>query len=131
MKLFSWVKRAWLESATVEVVTPPINTFVYCSLHFEATHCWPECPFEEVAYLRVPHRHMFHIVAYVPVHHDDRDVEFIMLKHKIEKYLRSTYPQHDFGSKSCEMIAKELIGQFSLSGCNVSEDGENGAMVTF
>jgi hypothetical protein len=28
------------------------------------------------------------------------------------------------------MIAKELIAKFNLSRCEVSEDGENGAIVT-
>jgi len=31
---------------------------------------------------------------------------------------------------SCEMIARELIEHFNLSRCEVSEDGENGAIVT-
>jgi hypothetical protein len=108
---------------------------VYCTLEIEGTHCWPACPFEEVAYLRDPHRHMFHIKAFKPVTHSDRDVEFIMLKHKIKEYLTRTYldlNQHlcVFGAKSCEMIAEELIVVFDLSSCEVSEDGENGAVVT-
>lgn len=108
---------------------PKFKIEVYCTVLFEALHNWPECPFEEVAYLRDPHRHIFHIKAYKQVNHDDRDVEFIMLKHDISFYLRSTYPGKNIGAKSCEMLAQELILEFGLSRCEVSEDNENGAIV--
>jgi len=115
-------------------------TEVFCTLQVEGTHNWPDCPFDEVDYLRVPHRHIFHIKAYKRVLHDDRDVEFIMLKHEIQKYLTSTYLDERnlptskqllvFGAMSCEMIAKELCDVFMLTRCEVSEDNENGAIVT-
>jgi hypothetical protein len=108
-----------------------IVSTVFCTLQVEGTHNWKDCPIEEVAYLRDPHRHMFHIKAYKNVSHDDRDTEFIVMKHKIQSYLTGKYfdPQtwlHQFGGMSCEMIARELIGEFDLAGCEVSEDGENG-----
>ncbi len=111
---------------------------VFVTLQVEGIHNWPGCPFEEVAYLRDPHRHMFHIKAHKIVTHSDRDVEFIMLKHRVQKYLADTYEDavnqgfgiHVFGPMSCEMIAKELIEEFDLCQCEVSEDGENGAIVT-
>lgn len=112
-----------------------MKTEVYCTLQVEGTHNWPNCPYEEVAYLRDPHRHVFHIKAYKEVFHDDRDVEFIMLKHQITTYIRSRYfsvPQElcVFGAMSCEMIGRELIERFGLSRVEVSEDNENGAVVT-
>lgn len=103
---------------------------VYCTILFEAIHNWPECPFEEVSYLRDPHRHIFYIKAYKQVNHDDRDVEFIMLKHDISFYLRQTYPAKQLGATSCEMLALKLVKEFDLSKCEVSEDNENGAIVT-
>ena len=118
-----------MEITTVE--EPKVE--VYCTLQVEGTHEWPECPFDEVGYLRNTHRHVFHVKAYVPVTHDDRDVEFIMLKHHIDEYLFNAYGEGDickFGSMSCEMIARELLDVFNLSCCEVSEDGENGAIVT-
>lgn len=112
-----------------------IRTEVFCTLQVDGTHNWPGCPFDEVAYLRDPHRHMFHIKAYKEVNHNDRDVEFIILKHQLVDYLDHTYycetpKTHVFGARSCEMIAHELIKQFNLSRCEVSEDGENGAVLT-
>ena len=110
-------------------------TEVYCTLQVEGTHNWPDCPFPEVDYLKVPHRHVFHVKAYKRVLHDDRDVEFIMLKHEIEKHLKDKYYDESkklcvFGAKSCEMIASELCTAFKLTRCDVSEDNENGAIVT-
>ena len=119
------------------------RTEVYCTVQIEATHNWPDCPFDEVDYLRVPHRHVFHIKAYAPVTHSDRDIEFIMLKHKIRDYLVNKYGNFSdeggmktvyythcvFGAMSCEMLAEELILKFNLTRCDVSEDNENGAIV--
>ena len=112
-----------------------VTTEVYCTLEVEGVHCWPECPLEEVAYLRDPHRHVFHIKAFANVSHDDRDIEFIVLKHKIlnwfyDGWFDSKLRLFNFGPMSCEMIAKRLIDEFDLSRCEVSEDGENGAIVS-
>lgn len=117
-----------------------ITSEVFCTLQVEGTHNWPECPFDEVAYLRDPHRHVFHIKAHKIVNHDDRDQEFIMLKHQILSYFTLKYYNteryhiagsdvHEFGAMSCEMIARELIEEFNLCRCEVSEDGENGAIL--
>ena len=110
-----------------------MSTEVYCTLQVEGTHNWPGCPFDEVAYLRDPHRHVFHIKAYMPVTHSDRDTEFIVLKHQILNYFNRVYYSqaqclHVFGAMSCEMIAEELADQFNLSKCEVSEDNENGCI---
>jgi hypothetical protein len=115
--------------------TVQISEVVFCTLQIEGQHNWPGCPFPEVAYLKDLHRHVFHIKAYKKVTHDDRDVEFIMLKHKIESYFYEEYfdsniRMMDFENMSCEMIAKELITKFDLLKCEVSEDGENGAIVS-
>lgn len=114
--------------------TPQYKREVYCSLQFEAVHNWPGCPLEEVAYLRDPHRHTFYIKAHKIVNHNDRDLEFIVLKHKITKYLAERFPSDvgcpDIGATSCEMLAQDLIEKFGLSRCEVNEDNENGAVIT-
>lgn len=107
-----------------------MTKLVFAKVLFEATHNWENCDIEEVAYLKHEHRHIFHIKAYVEVDHDDRDIEFIVLKHKIENYLATFYPENKLGGTSCEMLATELIEAFSLSKCIVSEDGENGVEIT-
>jgi hypothetical protein len=83
-----------------------------------------------VSFLRVPHRHVFHITAKTAVHHDDRDVEFIMLKREIEQYLEGKFGRPgDLDGMSCEQLAGILVVLFELRSCEVSEDGENGAVV--
>jgi len=102
---------------------------VFARNQWEATHAWPECPIEEVAFLRDEHRHVFHIESHKVVTHDNRDTEFIVLKHRIAEALEEWYPDHRMGSTSCEMLGIRLIGAFGLSKVMVAEDGENGAWV--
>jgi hypothetical protein len=126
--------KATTKTSSYQQTVDKFDTEVWCNVQVEGTHNWPGCPFDEVAYLRDPHRHIFHIKAYKKVSHSDRDQEFIMLKHLIVEYLNFVYfAEYQklcvFGAKSCEMIAEELIMQFDLSRCEVSEDDENGAVV--
>lgn len=115
-------------------------TKVFCTLKFEGTHCYPDAS-EEVRYLRDPHRHVFGVRVEMEVYHDDRDIEFIMLKHRIQSHLYDTYPCdhsthiHDLNTRSCEHVARALASW--LQACYgsraitvaVDEDGENGAIV--
>ena len=115
-----------------------MKTNVIMSLRVEGIHRWSGCNIDDVDFLKEPHRHVFHITAKKIVEHDDRDVEIIMFKRKMEQYLferhGSTNKNGDrnvcyFGELSCEMIAKELVTTFKLEYCSVLEDGENGAEV--
>jgi len=110
------------------------ETKIIARMTVEGIHRWRKCPIEEVSYLREYHRHLFHIVCYSYVTHDDRDIEFIQLSHDIKKYLTEKYFSERsqclfFDDMSCEMIAEELVKQFNLCECEVNEDGEGGAIV--
>jgi len=72
---------------------------------------------------------MFHVSAWKRVTHDNRDIEFIQLKRDMASYCHFTYGAEPT-TLSCEMMAKELLEQFDLDSCEVSEDGENGGRVT-
>ena len=106
-----------------------MGTEIVVRLQYEATHSWPECPIEAVKFLKDPHRHIFHIKAYKDVSHSDREIEIIIFKREIMFHLDMNF-KGDFGTRSCEDIALYLINEFSLSSCEVLEDGENGARVT-
>ena len=113
-----------------------MKTNIIVTLQVEGVHHWPDAKnvFPEVAFLSDLHRHMFHITCKKRVNHDDRDVEFIMFKRDISDYITAKYWRevirvHDFKSKSCEMLAKELVEEFDLEYCSVFEDNENGAEV--
>ena len=113
-----------------------MKTNIICRLQVEGLHWWADASKYEptMVYLESPHRHMFHIEVKKTVFHDDRDVEFIVFKRKVKKYLEEVYydEQYDlcnFRNRSCEMLAKELLQEFDLSYCAVYEDNENGAEV--
>lgn len=107
---------------------------VWCYFELEGLHCWATCPIEEVEYLRSPHRHMFTFKCFWNVSHSDRDIEFIVAKHQVQRYLEEQYWNGrlqlcDFEGRSCEMLGEELILQFNCDRVEVSEDGENGAII--
>lgn len=111
-----------------------MKTNIIVKLEVEGVHYWPDCPIEEVSYLRTQHRHMFHILVKKQVSHSDRDIEIIQLKHQLKDHLDRSYYSNtlnccQFGRMSCEQIAEELVRKFGLNYCSVLEDNENGAEV--
>ena len=105
-----------------------MKTQIIVTLQIEGIHKWQNCPLEEVSFLRNEHRHIFHIEARKEVTHNDRDIEIILLKRKMQEYY-GTLP-FNFGNQSCEMIAEDLMNAFDLCYCKVMEDNENGALIT-
>ena len=99
---------------------------------FEGIHCWPDAP-EEVYFLKSHHRHIFHVRIKLQVHHDDRELEFIMVK----RFIKAHYPVLQMGSVSCEMVAERLIKVliekygYREAEVEVTEDGENGGQVNY
>ena len=90
---------------------------------------------DDVSFLGVPHRHIFHFRVAIDVFHDDRDIEFIQFK----RWLESLYATDtlELNHRSCEMIAEELAQEIhnkypgrSIT-ISVAEDNENGATMTF
>ena len=105
---------------------------IWVSFQKEGIHQYPAAP-DEVAFLRHPHRHMFHFRVEIEVFHDDRDIEFIMFKRELETLYGRGALELDY--KSCEMLASDLE-QYILTNypgrcynVNVSEDNENGAVL--
>lgn len=111
------------------------QTNIIINTQVEGIHHWPGCNIKEVEFLKHPHRHIFHICCKKEVTHDDRDIEIIQLKRKIKDYLFEVYGMPfpkvacQFGARSCEMLAKELLIEFDLNYCSVLEDNENGAEI--
>jgi hypothetical protein len=89
----------------------------------------------DVSFLGYPHRHIFHFKVAIEVFHDDRDIEFIQFKRWLENLYGKGTLELDY--KSCEMIATDLYQQINARYPNrettidVSEDGENGATMTW
>lgn len=100
--------------------------------NFEGIHQYTNAP-EEVDFLRYPHRHIFYVEAEIEVKHDDRELEFVIVKRAINRFL--------FGKPftvqySCEQMAKDIIGMLEEKfgerhiTVGVYEDNENGGKVT-
>lgn len=117
---------------------------------FRGIHSWPECPYDEVAFLRDPHRHTFKVEVKVAVGHHDREVEFFMFQHDVDFAINELYFFEDktqeatyrnpqptcLGRKSCEEIAEDIYNALSKKYnremvISVSEDGEVAAEIEF
>ena len=87
----------------------------------------------DVSFLGHPHRHIFQFQVWISVTHDDRDIEFIQFKRWLENLYGDGILNLDY--KSCEMMADDLYKEIAARYPNrsvwieVSEDGENGAIV--
>lgn len=90
---------------------------------------------DDVSFLGVPHRHIFHFKVRIEVHHNDRDIEFIQFKRWLERLFDQGVLQLDH--KSCEMISDDLYKEISAKYPNrfveidVAEDGENGSSIFY
>jgi hypothetical protein len=109
---------------------------VIVKLAVDGCHNFPMAAklFPEVAFLSDRHRHMFNFTVACAVTHSDRDKEFIMLKRDIIDYINGEYFSDltrtcEFGPKSCEMLAEEVLKEFDAEWVEVWEDNENGARV--
>ena len=89
----------------------------------------------DVSFLGTPHRHIFHFKVWIEVEHSDRAIEFIQFKRWLENLYKEGTLELDY--KSCEMMAEDLYEQIAQRYPNrevwieVSEDGENGALLKF
>lgn len=107
--------------------------YIWVTTKVPGFHSWPGAP-PSVAFLRELHRHMFHIKVYFVVEGSDRELEFFIQQNQLNDCINDLYPWQNlgymFGNFSCEMIAKDLLGALpGVAAVEVSEDGENGAIV--
>jgi hypothetical protein len=117
---------------------------IWVTFQKEGVHLYPAAKddpalatggWDDVSFLGVAHRHIFHFRVAIDVFHDDRDIEFIQFK----RWLESLYATDilELNHRSCEMIAEELAQEIhnkypgrSIT-ISVAEDNENGATMTF
>ena len=91
----------------------------------------------DVSFLGYPHRHIFHFRVWIDVLHNDRDIEFIQFKRWLESLYKGDGSVLSLDYKSCEMMADDLYQQVAQRypdravWIEVSEDGENGALIKY
>ncbi len=120
------------------------NKMIWVTFRKEGIHKYPAALTDpnlatgdeyDVSFLGYPHRHIFHFRVWIGVEHSDRAIEFIQFKRWLENLYNQGTLQLDY--KSCEMMAEDLYAQISAKypgrevWIEVSEDGENGALIKF
>lgn len=111
---------------------------IWVTFQREGIHKYPAAATDpklaDVSFLANEHRHIFHFRVAIEVTHNDRDIEFIQFKRWLEGLYQGTL-QLNF--KSCEMICDDLYEAIAtrypgrVVEITVSEDGENGATITY
>ena len=121
-----------------------LKSKIWVTFRKEGVHLYPAAlddpklatgGWDDVSFLGVPHRHIFHFKVEIEVFHDDRDIEFIQFKRWMEKLYAEKTLELDY--KSCEMMSDDLYQQITDKypgrevHIEISEDGENGAHITY
>lgn len=112
---------------------------IYIQTQFTGYHRWNDAP-ECVAFLRNTHRHIFHVKVTVPVKHNDRAIEFFMMKHFVDTIINGLINNNppDGNMGSCEMMAEKIASAVhkhynlewnDIVTVEVNEDNENGAII--
>jgi len=104
------------------------------SFEVNGVHYWPNAP-EEYKEFRMPHRHLFRFVVWVPVS-GSRSSELFNVRKFLISTVLSLYPDYpslnggtDFGPSSCEEIATKLKAAVGASKVFVGEEYWLGAEV--
>ena len=133
-----------VEREQIERIKHHAQRRIWVTFQKEGIHCYPAAATDpalktgdeyDVSFLSAPHRHIFHFRVWIDVFHDDRDIEFIQFKRWLEKLYREGTVQLDY--KSCEMMSDDLYLQIAARypgravWIEVSEDGENGALIKY
>ena len=111
------------------------STSIFVKTNFEAFHYWSQAPVE-VAFLRNEHRHIFYVEVTFKVNHNDRELEFFILKRRIDAFIFTAFKGKRFPF-SCEELATQIgtyliqFEELPVIKVEVSEDLENGTIVEF
>ena len=109
-----------------------MKTSIVMRLTYGATHHWPGEPQPSRLNLVESHFHHFQIEIRHPVHELDREIEFIQYRAELYDLIDRRY-EHNFGARSCEMIATDLREHVAPYATQISvfEDDFVGAVVEF
>ena len=138
------ISRAYALQENRNLIKNAAKRMIWVTFQKEGIHLYPAAATDpklktndeyDVSFLGTPHRHIFHFTVAIQVEHSDRAIEFIQFKRWLENQYKDGILQLDY--KSCEMIAEDLYDVIAIRYPNrdiqisVSEDGENGATLTF
>ena len=107
------------------------KSYITVGVEVPGMHYYPE---STRPYLKTPHRHDFKIFVTIEVTDPNRQFEFYDVQDNIiaalnELYGKPTHSAYNFGTRSCEHIAKdlcdELLALYPVSAVKVAEDDYN------
>jgi hypothetical protein len=131
---------------SIETIKEAAQRQIWVTFQKEGIHCYPAAATDpalatgdeyDVSFLGTPHRHIFHFRVSIDVFHNDRDIEFIQFKRWLISLYNGQNSVLELNYKSCEMIADDLYSQIAARYPNraviidVSEDGENGCVISY
>jgi hypothetical protein len=124
------------ENKLVQDWRPRTETFIKVRTEFEGFHRYPNAGSIDprIGFLENEHRHMFKVEVKISVTHDDRELEFFLVKWALQEFIKAGDQDH----KSCEMIATDILNNHLLPKYGeryyevvVSEDGESDGIVEY
>ena len=119
------------------MINPVQQTFIRIRTQFEGFHFYPNAGEIDprIKFLENEHRHMFKIEVKISVTHDDRELEFFLVKWALTDFIKDGKMNH----KSCEMISNDILhqhliplyGHHRIYDVCVSEDGESDGIIEY
>lgn len=112
------------------------KNFIRVRTEFEGFHYYPGASEIDarIKFLENVHRHMFKVEVKIEVYHDNRELEFFLVKWALQEFIAGGNMNH----KSCEMIANDIIINHLIPRyghryyeVTVSEDGESDGIVEY
>ena len=118
---------------------------IWVTFNKEGVHMYPGADtdpklatgdWDDVSFLGIAHRHIFHFRVRIEVFHNDRDIEFIQFKRWMQR-LYDVEGVLELNHKSCEMIADDLYKEIATKypgrfvEISVAEDNENGCSIYY
>ena len=113
------------------------KTYIKVRTEFEGFHFYPNAGSIDprIKFLEYEHRHMFKVEVKISVNHEDRELEFFLVKWALTDFLTEGRMNH----KSCEMIATDILekhliplyGKDRTYEIVVSEDGESDGIIEY
>lgn len=114
-----------------------INTYIKIRTEFEGFHFYPNAGQIDprIKFLESEHRHIFKVEVKIGVTHQDRELEFFLVKWKLAEFIQDGNQNH----KSCEMIASDILTKHLIPSYGtaryyeivVSEDGESDGIIEY
>lgn len=114
-----------------------VKTYIKVRTEFEGFHYYTGAGDIDprIKFLEHEHRHIFKVEVKISVTHNDRELEFFLVKWALSDFLKDGKMNH----KSCEMIAGDILDNHLIPnyGANryyevvVSEDGESDGIIEY